>query len=707
MSHRAGISIVIFCFGLLRGVAQQDSTANYASLFSVSMDELLSLKVTTASKHEESLLEAPLSVTVLTEKEIQNAGVTTMEEVFRLVPGLIVREESNGNYDVHIRGFDNIPPNNFRFNSENTMTLVMIDGQKVYNYLNGGVLWETLPVSYHDVSRIEVIRGPSTALYGPNAATGVINIITKKTEKSGVHVNAQSGIYNSHIGHVAGDLVSNDSKLRLNINANYDIRDRFDDLYYDHFSEAYVKDGEIHDYGSGALFSANNRWGDTQSKNKIATNAGVFYEFQDSVKIDIHAGFQKSAAQALFMETTATPYTKRVSQMNYVHMNSDIKGLKISSTYQFGRQNIYENGSGTFKIENYDMLGEYTYRFKDKVILQPGVSFQRSSYDDVSIQDENSNQLKILNGNHHVSNFSYYLRADARPIKNLRLVAAIRGDKYETPDTTYLTFQLASTYSIKKHSLIRYVFSKANRGPFIGDLFTDLEEFSVGVITYEGNRNLRMPVIFQHEIGIRTNVVKKMSMDFEFFYLTASHFTGLEPQSFAFDPGTGGVDVDFSFQNYSVRAEQLGATVMLTYQVNDDISVKSFATIQNTRLFNLEVNPDKTLPFFMPQQKDLIEEQEHPYTPSIYGGFIINGKLSNKWLVNLSSYFYSSQVYEYRISETEIPSNFLVNAVVKYNFYENHVAYVNVRNVFDSNKREAGWIDASRALVLFGLDLNF
>ncbi|MDY0281431.1 MAG: Plug domain-containing protein, partial [Salinivirgaceae bacterium] len=143
-----------------------------AELIGVSTDELLKMalnrEVSSASKKGESVFESPLSTTVISKEEIELTGATTYEELFRSVPGMIIREESNGNFDIHIRGNDNLPPGNFSHFSENTMTLVMIDGRIVYNYINGGTIWESIPVSLSDIERIEIIRGASTALYGPN-----------------------------------------------------------------------------------------------------------------------------------------------------------------------------------------------------------------------------------------------------------------------------------------------------------------------------------------------------------------------------------------------------------------------------------------------------------------------------------------------------------------------------------------------------------
>ena len=178
LNRRMGI-LCACALGIFTSTMAQD--ANDDDLYDLSLQDLMKIEIVSASKKAESTFDAPLSSTVVTKSEIEASGVTTIEEALRLVPGMIVREETNGNFDTHIRGNDNLPPGNFTFFSMNNMTLVMIDGRPVYNYANGGTFWETLPISLVDVERIEVVRGPSTALYGPNAVTGVINIITNKS----------------------------------------------------------------------------------------------------------------------------------------------------------------------------------------------------------------------------------------------------------------------------------------------------------------------------------------------------------------------------------------------------------------------------------------------------------------------------------------------------------------------------------------------
>jgi iron complex outermembrane receptor protein len=176
-----------------------------ADIVGVSTDELLQLAIVSASREEESLMDAPLSASVVTGEIIKKAGVTSIPEALRLVPGVIVREQTPGNYDVHLRGFDAIDPNGLINWTTNVLTLVMINNRVVYNEYQGNIAWELLQVSIDDIERIEVVRGPAAALYGPNAVTGAINIITKTPKgTSGFHVSSytQGGTPNSITGGV-------------------------------------------------------------------------------------------------------------------------------------------------------------------------------------------------------------------------------------------------------------------------------------------------------------------------------------------------------------------------------------------------------------------------------------------------------------------------------------------------------------------------
>jgi len=202
-----------------------------ADIMGVSMDDLFAMimnkSVSSASKKAEDSFKSPLASTVITKAEIRSYGITSIEEALRLIPGMIVQEKTNGMYDVHIRGLNNIPDNQMMLYTENSNTLLMIDGRIAHNYATGTVQFDILPIGIEDIERIEVVRGANAALYGPNAVTGVINIITEKPGENSKELqgNLTMGTHENYIGDVAYRKNIN-KKLSVGLTANLEYRRR-------------------------------------------------------------------------------------------------------------------------------------------------------------------------------------------------------------------------------------------------------------------------------------------------------------------------------------------------------------------------------------------------------------------------------------------------------------------------------------------------
>ena len=138
-------------------------------LTALSLEELINVEVTLASRKEGNLFETAAAVFVLTGDDLRRAGVTSIPEALRLVPGMQVGHIDASKWAVSARGF------NDRFAQK---LLVLIDGRNVYSPLFSGVFWEVRDTMLEDVERIEVIRGPGATLWGANAVNGIINIVT-------------------------------------------------------------------------------------------------------------------------------------------------------------------------------------------------------------------------------------------------------------------------------------------------------------------------------------------------------------------------------------------------------------------------------------------------------------------------------------------------------------------------------------------------
>jgi iron complex outermembrane receptor protein len=139
-------------------------------LTEVSLEELLTIKVTSASKKDQLIAETAAAIYVITADDIRRTNASTITEVLRQVPGIMVARQATGEWAISIRGFND--------NHANKL-LVLMDGRTLYSPLYAGVEWDVQDTMIEDIDRIEIIRGPGAAIWGANAVNGVINIITK------------------------------------------------------------------------------------------------------------------------------------------------------------------------------------------------------------------------------------------------------------------------------------------------------------------------------------------------------------------------------------------------------------------------------------------------------------------------------------------------------------------------------------------------
>src|SRR5204863_9289616 len=110
------------------------------------------------------------STSIITEQDIRLSGITKIPELLRRLAGVDIMETTGNQTEVTMRGFNQVLSNK---------NLVLVNGRTVAIDLLGTTFWAMLPIGVEDIDRIEVVRGPGSALYGADAFNGVINIITK------------------------------------------------------------------------------------------------------------------------------------------------------------------------------------------------------------------------------------------------------------------------------------------------------------------------------------------------------------------------------------------------------------------------------------------------------------------------------------------------------------------------------------------------
>ncbi|MGL1889540.1 MAG: TonB-dependent receptor plug domain-containing protein [Reichenbachiella sp.] len=181
------ISFVVLCIIQTTCFAQERSDSvelQIMDLMGMSLDELLQVKITIASKVAMTQRESPGIITVITEEEIINSGSRELKDILMMVPGFSFGSDILPIYGANIRGNS----------AQNGKILMLIDGHEV-NESNFGIAFLTNRIDVEQISRIEVIRGPGSSVYGGMAEFGVINIITKGAEDlDGVQLNTLAGV---------------------------------------------------------------------------------------------------------------------------------------------------------------------------------------------------------------------------------------------------------------------------------------------------------------------------------------------------------------------------------------------------------------------------------------------------------------------------------------------------------------------------------
>lgn len=700
----------------INGYSQTDTVKQH-SFDEMSFKDLLNVKIVSVSKTAESLFDAPLSASVVTREAILKSGSTSIMEALRLVPGLIVREQSNGNYDIHLRGMDNVPPNASFDLTSNTTTLVMVDNHPIYSYLRGGTFWETLPVDLNDVEKIEVVRGPAAALYGPNAVNGVINIITRQAEKKGwyANLNNRQGSSGTFINNASVGYKFN--RLSVIVSGNYQRRHRSQTSYYEYNRNQYFNDPDymvnmkgdtIRDLGS--MYPWPNL-----AMEKYAGNVFATYRVSEKESFSFAAGTQHSKAQRISMENEITPLTFTNSDSRYADLRGNIKNFSGQFSYSSGTQ-VAEYSPGNkydFNIFN----GNLEYNFtKRRFSIKPGVSYQSAVYDDRKYSDI-VNKSGMFNARGQITTASASLRSEYKLFNNrLRVVSGIALSKFNYPDTAYLSYQFAATWKLNKKNLVRVVYSSAPRSANVFDTYVDQTSyfFPTGMNTYEslglkGNKDLQLLTAKMIEAGYRSEITRHISMDVEVFNIRSKNFSMQVVQ----DPiiSIAGADtinmIRIMATNLPMRLEQTGITLSVTVNTRR-FKIKPFATWQRTRLKDYEA---PTLSNNSPDA-GIGNRSTLKSTPALFGGGTVDYKLFRTMNININGYYYTRQTYNHvsgmmfndgKHGVDHIPGKFILNANISYEPVKGLQLHCAFKNLLNQSSREFFYTDKAPFMLIGGL----
>ncbi|WP_028980601.1 TonB-dependent receptor plug domain-containing protein [Sporocytophaga myxococcoides] len=706
--------------------AQTDSTFQQSEdITAISLEDLMNVKIVSASRSEEKAFEAPLSSFVVTRKEIFNSGATSIPEALRLCPGLFVKQMSNGAYDVTIRGMDNLPTH--QYNNTNRFILVMIDNRPVFDYLQGGTYWQNLPIDIIDIERIEVVLGPSAPLYGPNAVTGVINIITKSLDKNGISAtaHAQAGAPGTYIGQAYIGFKPSE-KIDVSGSFNYQNRHRGTVDFYD-----FEKRQFITNLDSSSTESYKNPDSRKQylpnpdlALEKTAGNLNVNLRPAEDIKIHLASGYNQN--RAWYGISAGSPMTYLSNKSYYGMIKSELKGFLVQASILNGVQGLVGDVSQyQYKYRNIDAYIDYTIKVTDKFNIRPAINYQNSSVDDTPYTVD-KNKSGIFNNKATMFNFAASLKADYT-LGKFRFIGALRGDKFKFPEKLYLSYQGIVNFRVNEKNNLRLVAARSNSGSFIYDTYAKLNVGNIPPNPFNpfptqiwvlGSKDRRLVTNDMLEIGYRLQLMENLQLDIAGFHQVAQNFSSTVQEAPAVSNNV--VFVNMSITNLDLKAVQNGATIAMNLALSKNkINIKPFVTIQKTRLKNY--SPYYSSPEGSQNPNYTTETQsdvDGKATPNVYGGFYANYTPNSKWNVNVNGYLMSKySIYTLSSTQDGVPYNefpisningkLILNAKISYQLTKNLNIFANTRNAFDEDSREFFGSDLIHGLYLAGIHFDY
>ena len=534
-SHLLGILL------LATTTVRAESTVNTNSIQSLkqmSLDDLMNVEITSVSKKEEKLTEAPAAVYVLTQEDIHRSGATSIPEALRLVPGLDVARIDAHTWAISSRGFNDQYANKL---------LVLIDGRSVYSPLFSGVFWDVQGPMLEDVDRIEVIRGPGATMWGANAVNGVINIITKSAQDtqgwlvSGGGGNQDRGFGEFRYGGSRGD-------------------DLFYRLYGTYFDHA---DSEM-------LGGGNGRDGWQQGRGGFRADWQPTRDNLLTVQGDAYDGTE---GQINSVPTLTPPYRQQLTRGNgvsggdvlsrWTHTLANGSELKLQTYYD---KTVRDTALASDNLNTFDVDLQYDRHFGSRQEVIGGLGYRLED-------DAIKNSPTIIFDPNHTDQqlFNAFVQDEVTLIpERLKLTL---GTKLEHNDFTGFevepTGRIAWTPTI--HQTVWAAVSRAVRTPsdYERNARIELQTIPPGglfagsppaLATLEGDNAFGSEDLLAYELGYRVRPCERLALDFATFYndysrlateRTGTPFAGTPPDFLVVPESLGN---DSSAQTYGLEA---------------------------------------------------------------------------------------------------------------------------------------------------------
>ena len=543
--------------------------------------------VVSGSRTEQQLINAPVTMTVITSQAIETAPTRNFAELLRSVPGLNLTQTSARDINVTTRGATGTLA---------TGQLALLDGRSLYQDFFGFVMWDFLPVNLEEIKQVEVIRGPASAVWGANAFNGVINVITKSPrEMPGTSVTFGLGAIERSTDTTPQ---SDGSLVYFGATHAAVLNDRW---AFKISGGGYSQDplprptGIIP--GTTTSYPAYTNTGTTQPK----LDGRLDYDYEDGRRLSFAGGF---AGTEGIMHTGIGPFDiDNGSRMGYGKVTFTRKALRANffmnildgqATNTLARDVNFVPIAFDFETKTFDFELTNAATVAERHVISYGGNIRSNGF-----------ELSLAPNSDDRTEFGIYAQDEIFLSPMFRWVIGARVDRFDYLDN--FVFSPRTTFMIKptENQAFRLSYNRAYRSPSVINNFLDvtlIEPINLGAfgpgfagriyplpIRSVGEEDLKEQLVDAYEVGYTGLVgggttlsaafyVNRTKNDIFFTEVTSARYTAtnpppswpLPPGLIAFVPG-GSFPALFTYQNFgrvTQRGLELGVDSMLNRNFN-------------------------------------------------------------------------------------------------------------------------------------------
>ena len=514
--------------------------------------------VVTATRVDSSVLDSPRTISVISAQQIADSGASEVAQVINGQPGVVVNDygPTGALKTVSLRG------------STSSEVLVLLDGIRLNSSVNGEVDLSSVPMEIID--HIEIVRGGESSLYGSSAIGGVINIITKKAEKTSVSLSITNGSYIPHAANFASPALTTTpvAAKPLDLVDSQDVNLSMEGML-----------GSVGLSGGGSFTRAANgfTWNDDavingwRRRTNADTMAGSGFA---GIRAPLFGG--ELSAKGIFQTSdTGAPGTLLYPNDTARQTDSFVSATAAWKTDRFFADDLTMDLKGFYR---YDELG-----YND--LANPPASLhktQTASLDATQKLSLSERAAVVYGGNasydsvestnysalHNRLNLAGFLSAPLSPLENLTITPSVRYDYY-SDFTGSLSYSLSAVILLGEESSLRASFGSGYRVPTLDELYWYGPYPAFPPYSTYGNTALKPETSYNWEVGWSLQT-KAVSLDAAVFTrLLLDGISAIWPQNPAL-PGYSPVNIS--------RSLFPGAEIHGKLAVTDRISLEATYT---------------------------------------------------------------------------------------------------------------------------------